>query len=68
MSMLVEVERSMEAAATLADAVEEQISYAFVTRMQSVTWIFERFEAFSPRRRRVMLCPCWTLTPTSMTS
>lgn len=44
MSMLVEVERSMEAAATLADALEEQIGYAFLTRMQFVTWILERFE------------------------
>lgn len=44
MSTLGEVDQSLEAAATLADALEEQIGYAFVTRMRLVTWVIDRFE------------------------
>ena len=44
MSTLVEVDRSLEAAATLADALEEQLGHAYVTRSRLVTWIIERFE------------------------
>lgn len=45
MSTLVEVDRSLEAAATLADALEEQLGHAYVTRIRLVTWIIERFES-----------------------
>ena len=44
MSTLVEVDRSLEAAATLADALEEQLGHAYVTRSRLVTWIIQRFE------------------------
>ena len=44
MSTLVEVDRSLEAAATLADALEEQLGHAYVTRIRLVTWIIQRFE------------------------
>lgn len=43
MSTLVEVDRSLEAAATLADALEEQLGHAYVTRSRLMTWIIQRF-------------------------
>lgn len=44
MDKLIEINRSLEAAGALADALEEQVGPAFMPRMQLVRWVLEQFD------------------------
>lgn len=49
--------RSMAAAATLADALEEQIGPAFMTRVRLVAWVLDQFEDTESLEKAVQALP-----------
>lgn len=57
MSELIALNRSMQAAATLADALEDQVGPAFMARMRLVDWILHQFADLESLERAVRELP-----------